>query len=169
MLNQEGASHMTDQEARSQTASSHNRTGMCYARLGDHAEARREFETAISIDPRLADAHCNLGNVLRQLGDLDGAAASYDRVLEIEPERLDARLNLISTLRERNRTSGLHVTGAAVGDRGTGGRVTHARVQRVFRTPRADYRFFPRGVRVVGYCLAAVIVCVTFVLWILRR
>ncbi len=161
---------MTGQEEKSRIAHSHNRTGMCYARLGNHAEARREFETAISLDPRLADAHCNLGNVLRELGDLDGAVASYDRVLEIEPERLDARLNLISTLRERNPISGsVHGTGAAVGDRGTGGRAAHARVQRAFRTPRADDYLSRRGVRVVGYCLAAVIICVTFVLWILRR
>jgi len=114
MLNQEGASHM---------ASSHNRAGMCYARLGDHAEARRESEIAISLDPRLASAHCNLGNVLRELGDLDGAVASYDRALEIEPERLDARLNLVSALRERNPVSGSsYGTGLTACDRGTGGR-----------------------------------------------
>jgi len=67
---------MTDQEEKSRMAHSHNRTGMCYARLGDHAEAQCEFEIAISLDPRFADAHCCLGNSLRELGDLDGAVAS---------------------------------------------------------------------------------------------
>ena len=161
---------MTGQEEKSRIAHSHNRTGMCYARLGNHAEARREFEIAISLDPGLADAHCNLGNVLRELGDLDGAVASYDRALEIEPERLDARLNLVSTLRERNPVSGsLHGTGLTACDRGTGDRTAQARVPRSDRKPRADDHVFPPGVRVVGYCLAAVIICVTFVLWILRR
>jgi len=161
---------VTGQEEKSPMAHSHNRTGMCYARLGDHAEARREFETAILLDPRLADAHCNLGNVLRELGDLDGAVASYDRTLELEPERLDARLNLVSTLRERSPSSGsVHGTSAGACDRGTGDRTARARVLRSFRKPRADERLFPQGVRVVGYCLAAVIICVTLVLWILRR
>ena len=161
---------MTGQEEKSRMAHSHNRTGMCYARLGDHAEARREFETAISLDPRLAEAHCNLGNVMRELGDLDGAVASYDRALEIESERFDARLNLISTLRERNPILGsAHRAGLTAYDCGPGDRAAHTRIPRSSRKPRAGDHLLPLGVRVVGYCLAAVIICVTFVLWILRR
>ncbi len=161
---------MTDQEEKSRMAHSHNRTGMCYARLGDHAEAQREFEIAISLDPRFADAHCCRGNALRELGDSDGAVASYYRALEIEPDRLDARLNLISTLRERNSISGsMHGTDVPLGDSGPGDRAARIRVGRPNRKPHAHDRLFTPGVRVVGYCLAAVIICVTFVLWILRR
>ena len=151
-------------------ADSHNRMGMCYARLGDHAQAQHEFEAAISLDPRSADAHCNLGNVLRELGDLDGAVASYYRVLEIQPERLDARLGLVSTLRERHRVAGsVHGTCAKAGERGTGDGEAHVRVLRSSGKPHVHNHLFSRGARVVGYCLAAVIICITFVLWILRR
>jgi len=161
---------LTSQEKNCRMAHSHNCTGMCYARLGDHAEARREFEAAISLDHRFADAHCNLGNTLREPGDLDGAVASYHDALEIEPERLDARLNLISTLRERHRVAGpAFATGAMVGDHAFGDCEAHGRVPRSLRKPRVDDHSFRRGVIVLGYCLVAVIMCVTFVLWILRR
>ncbi|MGI6130981.1 MAG: tetratricopeptide repeat protein [Bacillota bacterium] len=161
---------MTSQEEKSRIADSHNRMGMCYARLGDHARARREFEAAISIDPKSADGYCNLGNTLRELGELDGAVSSYDRVLEIDPGRFDARLNLISTLRERHGVSWSAFGAGATADYPRfGEREAHARVARPLRKSRADDHAFPRGVRVVGYCLAAVIICVALVLWILRR
>lgn len=162
---------MSSQEEKSRTAHSHNRMGMCYARLGDHARARHEFEAAIAIDPKSADAHCNLGNTLRELGELDGAVSSYDRVLEIDPGHLDARLNLISTLRERHGVSwsAFEAGATAGGYPRFGEREAHARVARPLRKLRAEVHPFPRGVRVVGYYLVAVIICVALVLWILRR
>ena len=49
------------------------------------AEAKAQFEQAIKLDPKLADAHYWLGMALVNEGDLKAAAASFEKYLSIAP------------------------------------------------------------------------------------
>jgi tetratricopeptide (TPR) repeat protein len=50
------------------------------------AEAKAQFEQAIKLDPKLADAHYWLGMALINEGDLKGAAAAFEKYLSIAPD-----------------------------------------------------------------------------------
>ena len=51
--------------------------------LGKPELAVAELETALSLDPALAEAHSNLGNLLLERGDHGAAEASFTRALAI--------------------------------------------------------------------------------------
>jgi len=50
----------------------------------DLAGAIADYDRALGIDPRLAEAYLNRGKARRAAGDLDGAIADYEMVAEIE-------------------------------------------------------------------------------------
>jgi predicted O-linked N-acetylglucosamine transferase (SPINDLY family) len=57
-------------------------------------EARRCYEQAVALAPRLSKAHMNLGNAYRAAGAIDQAFASYRTAVELEPESAAAHYNL---------------------------------------------------------------------------
>lgn len=67
------------------SAQNHNNLGDVYARGEDYNKAIEEFNKAIEINPRYADAYHNLGNTLLALGKIDEAEQSYQRALEFNP------------------------------------------------------------------------------------
>lgn len=52
---------------------------------GDLVGAIVEYDRALTIEPKLADAYLNRGKAKRAGGDLDGAIADYEIVCELEP------------------------------------------------------------------------------------
>jgi tetratricopeptide (TPR) repeat protein len=50
----------------------------------DIAGAIADYDRAVSIDPKLADAYLNRGKAKRAGGDLDGAIADYETVAELD-------------------------------------------------------------------------------------
>ncbi len=63
-------------------------------RAEELAAARRDFEQAVSLDPRYASAYNGLGGALRQAGDLDGAIAAWKKAVELKPDFAFALYNL---------------------------------------------------------------------------
>lgn len=57
-----------------------------------------EFDEAIQLSPRNAQAHCNRGAVLQNENRLTAAQAEYEAALEIEPKMIVARFNLGAVL-----------------------------------------------------------------------
>jgi predicted O-linked N-acetylglucosamine transferase (SPINDLY family) len=72
--------------------------GVIAHQLGDHSTAIELIESAIELQPRVADYHSNLGNALRAAGRLDDALASYRTALALRPDLVEAHSNLILTL-----------------------------------------------------------------------
>src|SRR6476469_10694692 len=53
---------------------------------GDIAGAIVEYDRALTIDPKLADAYLNRGKARRAGGDLDGAISDYDIASDLDPQ-----------------------------------------------------------------------------------
>jgi hypothetical protein len=56
-------------------------------------EAIANYDAAIALNPRYADAYYNHGDALRELGCFDKALADYDKAIALEPNHADARFN----------------------------------------------------------------------------
>jgi tetratricopeptide (TPR) repeat protein len=54
--------------------------GVIVSQRGNHAEAVRQIDVALKINPKAAPAHYNRGNVLRELKRFDEALASYKSI-----------------------------------------------------------------------------------------
>ena len=67
-------------------------------------DARDEFERAISLDPKLAQARARLGQIQYRLGDPGLAIRTYETLLAMTPDDRDAR----ATLERWQRESELH-------------------------------------------------------------
>ncbi len=76
----------------------HSNRGAEALQLGQVAEAVRWLETAVELDPSLANAWVNLGVSRRRAGDLAGAEEAYKRAMEIDPRISSAYQNLASLL-----------------------------------------------------------------------
>jgi tetratricopeptide (TPR) repeat protein len=59
-----------------------------YMRRGGAAEARRELDAALALDPRSAVAHAYVGGMLLQAGDAAQAQERLDRAYELAPNDL---------------------------------------------------------------------------------
>jgi arylsulfatase A-like enzyme/Flp pilus assembly protein TadD len=64
----------------------------------DHERARRELQTALEINPRLARAHNGLGVIASREGRLDDALAHWKRAVELDPAEFDTLFNVGSQL-----------------------------------------------------------------------
>ncbi|AFY95467.1 tetratricopeptide repeat protein [Chamaesiphon minutus PCC 6605] len=67
-------------------AESHNYQGTTKFQQGDPRGAILEFDRAISIDPKYAEAYINRAVAKLGLGDKQGAISDYSRAIEIDPQ-----------------------------------------------------------------------------------
>jgi tetratricopeptide (TPR) repeat protein len=76
----------------------HSNRGAEALQQGRAADAIGWLETAVELDPELANAWVNLGVVRRRAGDTAGAEHAYKRALELDPRIYSAYQNLASLL-----------------------------------------------------------------------
>jgi tetratricopeptide (TPR) repeat protein len=69
----------------SQTVDSHARQGQSALKSGDSAEAERQFEAVLALDPKNVDARANLGVIRYLRHDWAGAAEHFREVLKLQP------------------------------------------------------------------------------------
>jgi len=67
----------------------------------DYEGAIAEFQKAIAIDERNANAHHNLGVALKGKGDQDGAVAAYRKALALDPNFAEAHIRLGNHFRDK--------------------------------------------------------------------
>ena len=84
----------------SNAALAHNVHAVAASACDRHEEAVRASQTAIRLDPDMADAHFNLGNALDQMGKPAEAAGSFTAALRLQPGDRDARFNLALALQK---------------------------------------------------------------------
>ncbi|HEV2664392.1 MAG TPA: tetratricopeptide repeat protein, partial [Blastocatellia bacterium] len=60
--------------------------GVIAGKRGDHTEAVRRIDSALKIDPKVADAHHHRGRALMELSRHDEAVVSFDRAIALNPE-----------------------------------------------------------------------------------
>ena len=77
--------------------------GVIFHQRGNHAEAVRQIDAALKINPKAAFAHNNRGLVLQELKRFDEALASYDKALALEPDYPEAFNNRGVALAELQR------------------------------------------------------------------
>jgi len=70
------------------------RSGVSLRAQGHHTEAIAEFNKALALDPRSAEAHLQLGNALKSLQRHTEAVASLRRASELAPKNAVIWLNL---------------------------------------------------------------------------
>ena len=71
-----------------------NKTGIAYHQLQDFADAKRNYERAIKLNPQYAEAINNLGTVFYAQKSLRRAITQYKRALRITPESASILSNL---------------------------------------------------------------------------
>jgi len=71
-----------------------NNLGNTYSNIGDFEAALLALETAVQINPALAESHMNLGNVYLKKGWVEDAIYEYRTALEINPSDAKAHFNL---------------------------------------------------------------------------
>lgn len=72
----------------------HFNLGVYYQKLGNIANAIKEYEAVLILDPNNAEAHNNLGVIYREQNELDRAAEHYQRVVSLNPGMEEAHNNL---------------------------------------------------------------------------
>jgi tetratricopeptide (TPR) repeat protein len=70
---------------------------------GDHAQALRQIDAALKVNPKAVEAHTNRGNVLRELRRPSEALASYDLALSLRSDNAVPHNNRGNVLRELRR------------------------------------------------------------------
>jgi tetratricopeptide (TPR) repeat protein len=85
-------------------AALHNQLGAIYGRAGRLDDAQRQFEQAIALEPRLAEAHANLASVYGQRGEIERAIKELELALSYEPGNLLALRNLAFAYAQTGRT-----------------------------------------------------------------
>ena len=59
--------------------------GVEYSAKGDHENAIADYNEAIRLDPKIAEAYNNRGNAWRNKGDYDRAIADYNEAIRLDP------------------------------------------------------------------------------------
>ncbi len=72
----------------------HFNLGVYYQKQGNTANAVKEYETVLRLDPDNAEAHNNLGVIYREQNELDKAAEHYQFVVSLNPGMEEAHNNL---------------------------------------------------------------------------
>lgn len=72
-----------------------------YERLAEPEKALDDYNTAISLDPKLASAYCNRASYYQSVGRHDDSIADCTRAIEEEPQIMSqhAKLQLVSATR----------------------------------------------------------------------
>ena len=77
--------------------------GVIYHQRGNYAEAIRQIDVALKLNPELASAYNNRGHALKALRRLDEALASYDKAIVLKPDHAEAFNNRGVALKELRR------------------------------------------------------------------
>src|SRR3984893_1865896 len=77
--------------------------GVIYAQRGNPAEAVRQIDVALAINPNDASAHSNRGGSLLALQRRDEALASYERAIALQPDYAEAFFSRGNAFRELKR------------------------------------------------------------------
>ncbi|MCL5022890.1 MAG: tetratricopeptide repeat protein [Nitrospirae bacterium] len=72
----------------------HYNLGNYYAKEGRLAEAAKEYQIAISLNPNYDRSHNNLGNIYKAYGRIDEAVAEYEAAVRINPYNAEVYNNL---------------------------------------------------------------------------
>jgi tetratricopeptide (TPR) repeat protein len=86
--------------ANSTDAKSHFFLAKSYKEKANLAEAEKEYQAAIKIDPKLADAHYNLGNLQADQKKFGSAIGSYKQALAADRNMFAAYYNLARAYQE---------------------------------------------------------------------
>ena len=77
--------------------------GVIYAQRGNHADAVRQFDVALKLNPNNAAVHNSRGVALGKLKRVTEALASFDRAIALHPDNAEAHSNRANALRELDR------------------------------------------------------------------
>lgn len=96
-------------------AREHVKAGIRLMRAGQAAEAARELETAVAMQPDLLEAHLELGYARLATGNSTGARAAFERVLRTNPRSPRGRVGLgMALVRTGKRKEGIALLEGAV-------------------------------------------------------
>ena len=92
----------------------HNNLGVTLARQGKDPQALVQYQKALEINPRYADAHYNMGSLLARQGEDEEAAVQFMESLRIKPDKKEAHndLGVILNKHGRIREAVFHFTEA---------------------------------------------------------
>lgn len=82
----------------------HNNLGIAYDEHGDYDEAKRQYDSSLSINPSFSKAHHNLAVNLLKNGDIDKAVEHFRLSLISNPENPVAKYNLANIAMEKGNT-----------------------------------------------------------------
>jgi tetratricopeptide (TPR) repeat protein len=68
----------------SRSAVLHNKLGVCYQRAGQPDKARRQYDLALTVDPKSAEAWNNIGSLHHAAGDYQKAVAAYQKAVSLK-------------------------------------------------------------------------------------
>ena len=68
--------------------------GKFYFLNGRYDEAIKEFENALKVNPKSADAYFNLGITKEVKNDISSARRMYEKVMQLDPKHKNARKRL---------------------------------------------------------------------------
>ncbi len=77
-----------------ETATLHNKTGVAFLQLSRYRDARKEFERAIKMDKKYAEAHNNLGVTFYQDQHYSSAIREYRKAIKINDSVASFHSNL---------------------------------------------------------------------------
>lgn len=79
------------------------RLANAYLQMGRLDDALDQFQTAVSLNPAVANVHYNMGGIQSQRGDLEAALLAFRRARELQPNMWEAQLAEADTLRRLGR------------------------------------------------------------------
>lgn len=96
------------------TAKEHVKRGIARFSQGDLDGAISNYDKALEVNPRFAEAFFHRGKARRAKGDLNGAIADYETSIEIDPRLAENNRDIASAYYNRGfiRTNGLEIYGA---------------------------------------------------------
>ncbi len=73
-------------------------SGVAHSQMNELADAQRDFEKALSVDPAHAEAFRGMGVLALRQGDFKKASENFAKALELRPDSLDDALSLAGAL-----------------------------------------------------------------------